>query len=200
MEYNRCSKVGMNGVGGDTMEIQKDQKAMNKMAFITINNYSKCTLNLPIKRHRVAEWKKKIQLHATYKRLISDIRMHIDSKCHWIICCISYLKIGYLSISFSLCIIHIISLKILKDFCGMYDSLSFFSPFLLIPPSSKETSRQLESVTYYQEFLIHKSSYITVEWSFWPLHSLMSTESIYCRDKEKCSGKNLVWEFVIANF
>ena len=59
-----------------TQQPEKKKQEGNK--YIPINNYFQCKwikLNSPVKRHRVAEWKKKIRhLNAAYKILISDAK------------------------------------------------------------------------------------------------------------------------------
>ena len=63
-----------------TKEIQNSQKTINKMAtsmYISIITLNVNGPNSPIKRHRLAEWKKKY-LYATCKRLTSDVRTHAD--------------------------------------------------------------------------------------------------------------------------
>ena len=63
------------------IELQNNQKTINKIA-ISINNYFKFKLNYLIKRHRVAEWieKNNIHLYADYKRFILAIMAQTDRK------------------------------------------------------------------------------------------------------------------------
>lgn len=58
---------------------QEGNQADGSCKSLHINNYSKCKLNSPIKRHRMAGLKKKRQLYAVYKRLTSALT-HIGLK------------------------------------------------------------------------------------------------------------------------
>ena len=68
-----------------TKELQNSKKT-SKMAIVglyqSITTLNVNGLNVPIKRHRVAEWikKQKTQLYAAYNRLTSASKTHIDSK------------------------------------------------------------------------------------------------------------------------
>ena len=52
--------------------------------YIQVNTLNVNRLNVPIKRHRVAEWlkkkkqKTKIHIYAAYERLTSDLKTHTD--------------------------------------------------------------------------------------------------------------------------
>lgn len=58
------------------------RKQTNKMSintYLSIDTLSVNGLNLPIKKHRVAEWtKNKIHLYAAYKRFSSHVTAHTD--------------------------------------------------------------------------------------------------------------------------
>lgn len=68
-----------------TKELQNSKKTI-KMAIVglyqSITTLNINGLNVPIKRHRVVEWikKQKNQLYASYNRLTSASKTHIDSK------------------------------------------------------------------------------------------------------------------------
>ena len=65
-------------------ELQKQPETFNKMAistYLSINTLNISGLNVPIKRHRVADWikkKKKTNLYAADKRHTSELKTHRD--------------------------------------------------------------------------------------------------------------------------
>jgi hypothetical protein len=70
--------------GGKEQNIPNKQSTINIMtersSYTLIIALNVNGLNLPIKKHRLAEWilKKKSQLYTVYKKLASEVRIHID--------------------------------------------------------------------------------------------------------------------------
>ena len=70
-EKNQTQKEERKRKGKEQRELYNSQKRRNKMeisTYLSITIFNVSELNSPIKRHRVAEWKKKvIHLYAAYK-------------------------------------------------------------------------------------------------------------------------------------
>ena len=77
-EESQTQKEESKRKGKEQGELHDSQKRRNKMEISTypsITIFSVSELNSPVKRHWVAEWKKKVRyLCAAYKRLISDAK------------------------------------------------------------------------------------------------------------------------------
>ena len=70
-EESQTQKEERKRKGKEQRELHDSQKRRNKMeisTYLSITIFSVSELNSPVKRHRVAEWKKKVRyLYAAYK-------------------------------------------------------------------------------------------------------------------------------------